>query len=158
MMGPAPRPRANHLEHLGRLDSIEFGPELERRQRIEEGVVADFPLNECGRRIENAERDAGRSEESLGHLDRVRKRMPERHETVFGLCLRGSFVHEPRSTRILRQDRFQVAVEHIGAVTRDPHRTCCVRDRPASLDPLTQQQSTSRSQTSVTVHRSLRCE
>src|ERR671910_1591755 len=40
----------------------------------------------------------------------------------------------------------------IGPVPGDPHRPGRVSNRPAGLDPLTQQQSTSRSQTSVTVH------
>jgi len=46
----------------------------------------------------------------------------------------------------------------IGAVPGDPHRRRGVGDRPTSVDPLAQQQSTGRRQTSVTVQQSLRGE
>src|SRR5262249_19560756 len=52
---------ADDLQHLRRLDAIELRPELERRERIEERVVRDLPLQKARRRIEDAKRDPRRA-------------------------------------------------------------------------------------------------
>jgi hypothetical protein len=47
---------------------------------------------------------------------------------------------------------------HIGTIPGDPHRRRRMSDRPTTGDALTQQQSASGRETSVTVQQSLRCE
>ena len=88
-----------------------------------------------------------------------RRRSATIRRSRLGLVLVGRAVRTARAVLQPRKTLGLVAAPpDIGPITGDPHRRRRMGDRPASLDPLAQQQSASRGQTSVTVHESLRCE
>ena len=57
---------ADQLEHFGRGDAIELGAELERRERVEVGVLRDLALRDGEERVEEPERDAREAEHAVG--------------------------------------------------------------------------------------------
>jgi hypothetical protein len=96
------RRRRQRLERLETAESIELWAELERDERIEEGVAPDLACDRRVQRDESALGDAPRAEQRLRELDVRRERAPQRAQRLVGRVLRERLLDEAALRRVVR--------------------------------------------------------
>jgi hypothetical protein len=82
------RDLAHQLEQSNVRDPVELGPELQRRQRIEERRLRDLAMGHRQRCVEEPEGDAREPRHAAGHLEQVRERVAQEKQRLLGRVLR----------------------------------------------------------------------
>jgi hypothetical protein len=91
----------HELEHLGVRDAIELRSELERVERIEVRRLGDLTLRDGEERVEQPKRNARKSRQPGGHLEKIRHRVAKDEQRLLRRVLSRRFANEAPARAIV---------------------------------------------------------
>src|SRR5206468_5728653 len=89
----------------------ELGPELERREWVEERRLRHLAMRDRQRRVEEPERHAREADDAAGDLEEVRQRVAQEEQRLLRRVLAHRAAHEPRPRAVVREELLEVALE-----------------------------------------------